>query len=407
MQLKKNEFDVVIIGAGIAGLALANALDNTGLKVAVIEATAFRHELPELEQTLENYDARVCALSLGSIQFLQDLGAWPAIQAKRSQYFDRMHVWDGEGTGHIQFDSTEVNASELGYIVENRIVVHALLENLALSSNVKLLDNTQIEGIQAITEKEGVKQNLLLRDKNILARLVVGADGARSFIRQYYGFKTREWDYGHHAIVCTVETEFPHDTTAWQRFMQTGPIAFLPLASDNQRLCSVVWSAETAFAEQVMAMDDTTFCQALSEHTEFRLGRVQAASNRFAIPLRQRHAIDYVQQGVALVADAAHTIHPLAGLGINMGLQDVKVLSDVLIRAKKRGAHLNETYILSRYQRRRKGENLLVMAAMEGFKRLFEQPALPILWLRNRGMSTVNQMGLLKRQIIKQVMGLD
>lgn len=407
MQLKKHEFDIVIVGAGIAGLALANALDNTGLKVAVIEAGNFKHDTPPLEHTIDSYDARVCAFTLGSVQFLEQLGVWPSILAARSQYFDRMRVWDGEGTGEISFDSAELGASELGYIVENRLVVHALLENLSLSSNIKLLDNTRIEGIQAIAEKEGVKQNILLEDKNILARLIVGADGAQSFVRQYYDFKTREWDYGHNAIVCTVETEVPHDNTAWQRFMQTGPIALLPLASENSRFCSVVWSAETDFAEDIMAMDDEAFCQALAAHTEHRLGAIKAASKRFSIPLRQRHAVDYVQQGVALIADAAHTIHPLAGLGINMGLQDVKVLAQVLIEAKKRGAHLNETYILSRYQRRRKGENLLVMAAMEGFKRLFEQTALPVLWLRNRGMSAVNQASIIKRQIMKQVMGLE
>lgn len=406
MRLKKHEFDIVIVGAGIAGLALANALDSTNLKVAVIEANAFRHELPTIEDDIESYDARVCAFTQGSIRFLKELGVWQTITAARSQFFDRMHVWDGEGTGAITFDGADIGATELGYIVENRIVVHSLLENLSFSSNIKLLDNTIIDDIQTISDKEGVKQKLVLGDKEILTRLLVGADGAQSFIRQNYGFKTREWDYGHHAIVCTIETEYPHDTTAWQRFMKTGPIALLPLQSREGRFCSIVWSAETAFAEQILAMNDEEFCQALAAHTECRLGQIKTATKRFAIPLRQRHAVDYVQQGVALVADAAHTIHPLAGLGINMGLEDVNVLAQELIRAKKRGAHLSEAYILSRYQRRRKGENLLVMAAMEGFKRLFEQPALPVLWLRNRGMSAVDQMAVVKKQIIKQVMGL-
>lgn len=405
MSQKKNEFDVAIIGAGIAGLALANALDNSGLKVVVLEAGKFTQR-PETNDTIDGYDRRVSALSLGSIQFLQHLGAWYTVESLRSQAFDHMYVWDGEGTGKIEFSASEVSASELGHIVENRILLHSLLDNLSMSSNVKLIDDAHIQTIQALTERDGTKQNIILDERNIIAKLVVGADGAQSFIRQHYGFKTREWNYGHNAIVCTVKTEKPHDSTAWQRFMQTGPIALLPLNDPSQQYCSVVWSAETATAEAIMQMDDAQFCQQLSQATESILGNIEQASARFSIPLRQRHAVNYVQHGVALVADAAHTIHPLAGLGINMGLQDVRVLAEELLRAQANGRDLADVCVLSRYQRRRKGENLLVMSAMEGFKRLFEQKSLPLLWLRNKGMSGVGQFSPLKRQIIKQVMGL-
>lgn len=405
MSQKKNTFDVVIIGAGIAGLALANALDNSGLKVAVLEAGKFKAR-PEADDDINGFDMRVSALSLGSIAFLNNLGVWHAVESLRSQAFDHMYVWDGEGTGKIEFSAAEVSAQALGHIVENRVLVHSLLDNLSMSSNVKLIDAASIQNIQAITERDGVKQHIILEGNTIATTLLIGADGAQSFVRQHYGFKTREWNYGHDAIVCTVKTEKPHGNTAWQRFMQTGPIALLPLQSSSQQYCSVVWSAKTECAAEIMQLDDAQFCQQLSQASESILGTIEQVSARFSIPLRQRHAVDYVQQGVALVADAAHTIHPLAGLGINMGLEDVRVLAEELLRAKANGRALGDICVLSRYQRRRKGENLLVMSAMEGFKRLFEQQSLPILWLRNKGMSGIGQFSPVKRQIIKQVMGL-
>ena len=405
MTSKRAEFDIAIIGAGIAGLALANALDNSGLRVIVLEAAGFPASPPPTDaEGIDSFDARVSALTLGNIRYLQQLGVWQAISELRMQPFDSMYVWDGEGTGDIHFDAAELGENTMGAIVENRVLVYSLLDNLSMSSNVRLLDHAAITGIEAITEADGIKQQIILTDKKIVARLLVGADGANSFVREHFGFRTREWDYGHNAIVCTIHTEQPHRQTAWQRFMHSGPLALLPLPGD--RLCSIVWSADTARAEQLMQLDDDAFCQQLTLASEARLGRVLAASRRFSVPLRQRHAVDYVQPGVALIADAAHTIHPLAGLGINLGLQDVQVLAEELQRARQRNYPLSDIRVLSRYQRRRKGENLLVMAAMEGFKRLFAQQALPLLWLRNKGMSGVSRLGLLKQQLMRQVMGV-
>jgi 2-octaprenylphenol hydroxylase len=237
--------------------------------------------------------------------------------------------------------------------------------------------------------------------------LVVGADGANSFVRQTLGFKTREWDYHHHAIVCTVETEKPHQHTAWQRFMTSGPVALLPLtANDNAHFCSIVWSVIPQEAERLMQLSDIEFAAALTQATEACLGKVLGSSQRFSFPLRQRHAVDYVQEGVALVADAAHTIHPLAGQGINLGLQDVRVLAEELLRAKALQQGLGDMQVLSRYQRRRKTDNLMMMAVMEGFQRLFGQSSLLLRWVRNRGMAEVARHPVLKKQLIKQAMGL-
>ena len=239
------------------------------------------------------------------------------------------------------------------------------------------------------------------------ADLLVAADGALSRVREMLDFRTREWDYGHRAIVTTVQVERPHRETAWQRFLPSGPLAFLPLpGASGRHYCSIVWSLREELVDDLLALDEPAFCAALGAAFEHRLGAVQACSARFAFPLRQRHAVDYIQPGVALVADAAHTIHPLAGQGINLGLQDVAVLAEEVSAGLARGSSPGQLDVLRRYQRRRKGENLAMMAAMDGFKRLFEQEALPLRWLRNVGMRGVGQLKPLKQQLMRHAMGV-
>ena len=335
---------------------------------------------------------------------LEALGVWPLLASRRSCAFDAMHVWDGEGTAAIDFTAAEVNEPALGHIVENREIVQALVQTMAQDRCCRLLYSAVVADI---VEAAG-RQRVLLADGRVIdAALVVAADGAQSAIRGLRGFQTREWDYGHGAIVATVATEKPHENTAWQRFASTGPLAFLPLPSqDGQHFCSIVWSTLPDRAAQLMALDESGFNRALAAAFEYRLGAVVASGTRFSFPLRQRHAIDYVQPGVALLGDAAHTIHPLAGQGINLGLADVAVLAEELHRAHRRGLGCGELSVLQRYQRRRKSDNLLMMAAMEGFKRVFEQQPLSLRWLRNTGMRWVDRQPWIKHQLIRQAMGI-
>lgn len=398
-------YDVVIVGAGIAGAALAVALSGEGLTIALIEAQALDKQPLPAARGLHDFDSRVSALTPRSREFLQQLGAWEAIDAYRHCPYQHMTVWDADGTGQIEFDRAEVGAVELGYIVENRAIVSALLARVFAATDVSVMSPVALE---SCTRLANSRMSLELEDGQMLAAdLLVAADGALSRVRQMMDFRCREWDYGHRAIVATLEVTRAHEATAWQRFLPSGPLALLPLpGTQHHHYCSMVWSLQDELVDAVIALDEAAFCAELTRSTEARLGPILGSSPRFAHPLRQRHAVDYVQAGVALVADAAHTIHPLAGQGINLGLLDVAVLAEEIVAGQRRGASPGSLELLRRYQRRRKGENLLMMAAMEGFKRLFEQQSLPLRWARNTGMRGIDHLLPIKQQLMRRAMGL-
>ena len=399
-------FDVVVVGAGLAGSALALSLAGRDLAVALIEARPLHPEQQPQEREVDSFDPRVSALTPRSIAQLEQLGVWSEIESYRSCPYRHMTVWDADGTGRIEFDCAEIGAQSLGTIVENRAITGALLRRLQQAPGLSLFAPA---GLAACAPDDEGGTTVELEDGQVLiADLLVAADGAQSRVRTLFEFATREWDYGHRAIVTTVQVERPHADTAWQRFLTSGPLALLPLPGDDERhFCSIVWSIDEALADGLLALEDDAFCAALGQASEGCLGQILAAAPRIGFPLRQRHAVDYVQQGVALVADAAHTIHPLAGQGINLGLQDVAVLAEEVLSASARGLSPGDLAVLKRYQRRRKGENLAMMAAMDGFRHLFGQQRLPLRWLRNAGLRGVNSVGPLKQQLIRRAMGLD
>jgi 2-octaprenylphenol hydroxylase len=395
---------VAIVGGGIAGLAVAAALADSGLSLLLLEA----RELPSIPdagadaETVADYDPRVSALTPHSIRFLDELGAWEHVVAARHCPYRHMTVWDAEGTGGIEFDAAEVAAPMLGSIVENRLITAALAARLPAGLTLR------VPARLASAERAGECIDLALDSgERFRCSLLVAADGALSPTRELFGFRTREWDYGHRAIVTTAAFERSHAFTAWQRFLPSGPLALLPLAGGGDHLCSIVWSIDEEQAGGILALDDDAFCAALAEASEHCLGSVTASAPRAAFPLRQRHAVDYVQPGVALVADAAHTIHPLAGQGINLGLADVAVLAEELRRGRRLGIAPGSLALLKRYQRRRKGDNLAMMAAMDGFKRLFGERTPAVRWLRNSGMRGVAAVPGLKRRIMRHAMGLE
>ena len=398
------QFDILVVGGGMIGSALALGLSRQGWQVGLIEGAPAASLMAPAEpaSSVDDFEPRVSAISLASQRLLEELGAWPKVQVSRHCGYREMTVWDGDGTGRIHFDAAELHARSLGTIVENRNIVRALFESLS-DSSVQLLDGVRVK---AWSRGQGVE---LEDGRRLAARLVVGADGALSRLRQWSGLATREWDYDQQAIVCTVRTSQNHRYTAWQRFSPTGPLAFLPLLNEagDEHFCSIVGSQDTLGARRLMALETESFRKELEAAIERELGEVLAVSRRFAFPLRQRHAKDYIADGLALVGDAAHTIHPLAGQGANLGYGDVRALLEELGRARELGLAPDDASVLARYQRRRKGENLPMMAAMEGFKQLFARDELPVRWLRNTGMRWLNQLAPLKNRIAAEAMGID
>ena len=403
--------DIAIVGAGLVGAALAASLKNSGLSIALIDNQAQENLQANATRALSvnDFEPRVSALTVASQSLLKDVGAWQKINPKQIQHYQKMKVWDELGTASIEFDSAELYQDSLGCILENQLIISALHTILADQKNLKPFLGNKLKTIHLLEGE--IDQHLLTLEDNqqVQCKLLVAADGANSKVRQWASMPTREWDYQHEAIVATIKTTKRHQKTAWQRFSESGPLAFLPLADTNniQQFCSIVWSQETARAKALMALSDADFLAELAKSIEFSLGELEAVSTRYAIPLRQRHAKSYVKPGIVLLGDAAHTIHPLAGQGVNLGFKDVKVLADILMDADKQDLDINSLVLLKRYQRQRQSDNLLMMGAMEGFKRLFEQPDPILRWLRNTGMAWVNKQSFLKNQIAKHAMGLS
>ena len=392
--------DLIIVGAGMVGSALALALEHSGLEILVVDGGPLSVRPFAAEGAFE---PRVSALSAASQRILERLGVWDGIAARRVSPYRDMRVWDGSGTGSVHFSAASVHAEVLGHIVENRVVQDALLDRLH-DSQIGLLGSARLEQLR----RSGDGWLLTLADgRELRAPLLVAADGANSAVRRLVGCATREWDYLHHAIVTSVRCERPHQATAWQRFTDDGPLAFLPLARQgDEHWCSIVWSTVPAEAERLMALDDEAFRHELGKAFEWRLGQVTAVDPRICIPLRQRHAKRYVESGLALIGDAAHSIHPLAGQGVNLGFLDAAVLAEVLLHALQRGEQANDVRVLSRYERRRMPHNLAMMAAMEGFERLFQADPLPLRLLRNSGLNWVDELPDAKALFVRRALGL-
>ena len=393
--------DLLIVGAGMVGSALALALKNSGLNILLLDGSPLSVK-PFTAQA--PFEPRVSALSAASQRILERLGAWEGITQRRVSPYSHMHVWDGSGTGQIHFSAASVHAEVLGHIVENRVVQDALLECVQ-GADIEMLANARLEQMR----RSGDDWLLTLADgRTLRAPLVIAADGANSAVRRLTGCETREWDYQHHAIVTSVRCAQAHQRTAWQRFTDNGPLAFLPLEREGEQdWCSIVWSTTPEEAEQLMALEDEAFCRALELAFEGRLGAVLSADPRVCVPLRQRHAKRYVAEGLALIGDAAHTIHPLAGQGVNLGFLDAAVLADVVLHAQDRGERLADVQVLSRYERRRMPHNLALMAAMEGFERLFQSDSLTARLVRNTGLKWVDKMPEAKALFVRQALGLS
>ncbi|ATM01389.1 FAD-dependent 2-octaprenylphenol hydroxylase [Aeromonas sp. CA23] len=393
--------DVVIVGGGMVGLGLAAALKESGLKIAIVEG-----QLPDPE--LGNApDNRVSALSLASQRILQQVGAWAGIAARRLQPYEKMQVWEQDSFGQIGFDAASLRQGALGHIVENRVIQLALLEAI-LGGNAGDADNIQLlSPARAASLQSGEAGSLLLLDdgRALSAKLVVAADGAHSWVRRQADIPLTSWDYGHHALVATVRCAEPHEAVARQIFTPDGPLAFLPLWQPD--LCSIVWSVPASRAEALCACDDERFNRQLTTAFDGRLGLCKVEGARSAIPLTARYARDFARERLVLVGDAAHTIHPLAGQGVNLGLLDAAALAEQIVQTHRAGGDIGLLANLRSYERWRKSEAARMLAAMEGLKRLFSG-ANPLKKLvRGVGLCAFDALAPLKQGVIRAAMGLD
>ncbi len=388
---KNAHVDVIINGAGMVGATLAGLLAKQGKKVAVIEAFKVKKVFKK-----DPFDLRVSAINKVSQKAFMDVGAWDAIVAMRVSPYEKMVVWDAAGDGRVEFDAAQLGEPVLGHIIENRAIQFALINTLKQDDRVSLfcpdaLRDFSVEDDQVLVELES--------GKTLSAQLLVGADGANSKVRELARIDVERDDYGQSGLVTVVNTEKHHEYTAWQRFQATGPLAFLPLSDGS---CSIVWTLPSDRADYYVSRSDDDFKVALAEALDHKLGEITAVGQRGAFPLKGSQAKEYVKPRIALVGDAAHTIHPLAGQGVNLGLKDALELAQVLSVNNK---DLGSFKLLRRYERARRGDNVLTMRTMEGFKLLFGHSASPVKTLRNLGMRLFNRSSLLKNEIIKKAMG--
>ncbi len=391
------DYDLIISGGGMVGAMLACALGQTDLNIALLEGMPLERIRPNAE-----LDYRVSAINRASQRIFAAVGAWENMTAWRISPFRAMQVWDAAGSGEIHFDSADLGEPLLGWIIENRVIQAALLERAQQLPTVTLCCPAALESAEPLA---GNGWRALLTDGCVLTtRLLVGADGAQSQVRQLAGIDTRGWDYDQQAVVANVRTAEPHQQTAWQRFLPAGPLAFLPL-SDGR--CSIVWSTAPEMADELLTRDETGFAETLAAAFDQRLGAIVEVGPRSAFPLRLQHARAYVKPGLALIGDAAHVVHPLAGQGVNLGLLDAATLAEVILDALATGHDFSSIKTLRRYERRRKGDNLLMLGVMDGFKRLFGNTLPPVRLLRNLGLNLTDAIGPLKNGIARRAMGLD
>jgi len=387
------QFDVVIIGGGMVGATLARALAATPLRIALVEAAPTNTVVKQ-----GRFDLRVSAITRASQRIFEALGVWQGMLQRGVSPFREMHVWEVAGK-ELHFDSADLSEACLGHIIENSVISASLYDGLEAQANLQCLFGRRCRQLQRTPQGWEVE---LDDGTRLQAALLAGADGSRSWLRQQAGIIVRGWDYDHAAVVTYVKTEMPHQETAWQRFVEKGALAFLPL---NDGYSSIVWSTQPQRAQQLCEMPADVFAEELATAFAARLGRIGEVGPRAMYPLRFLMAEQYVQEGIALLGDAAHTMHPLAGQGVNLGLLDAAALAEVIQNARQARRPIGNIQTLRRYERWRRSENLSMLVMVDQIQRLFanEQPLLR--WMRSTGMGLVGRLPLLKDEVIEHAMG--
>lgn len=379
-------FDIIVVGAGMVGASAALALAQQGHKIAIIE-----HGQEHIFNTNQDYDLRVSAISPSSEKLLASLGIWPLIQSHRACPYHKMTVWDEKSEGILNFDTANQAQAHLGHIIENRLITYSLHQQLKHNDLITTFWGNSV--LQ--TEEIENTVNVSLKSNNTLsAKILIVADGKFSSTRQLLNIETVSKSYEQKAIVANVNTVFSHQNTAWQRFLSTGPLAFLPL--DNSQ-SSIVWSCSNELADNLMTLNDDEFCHQLDQAFESKLGGVTQTSRRACFPLSWQYAEQTVKGRSILIGDAAHSIHPLAGQGVNLGFSDVQLLSSVLTKNTLE----KPNKVLRKYERQRKHDSTIALHGMTAINNLFTSKNELLTQTRGAGMNLINKQTMLKRLIIQ------
>lgn len=383
------EFEIIVVGGGIVGISSAISMARRGFKVALIDAK-------NLHETKNNTPSRVYALNKSSQILLDKINVWQKINKEQIAYYQHMYVWDKLSKSHIEFSAKMIGESSLGAIIEEDSLKSCLLQatqelELELISNQKVIALDVLSDSVILTSKD---ENTQYKYK---ANLLIAADGPLSNIRNLLQVELVSWAYHQSAFIANVETQKPHANTAYQVFTEDGTLAFLPLANKYQS--SIVWSVSSDKYKSLNILNDSAFIDELNVASEFKLGTITSITERKAFPLYMRHAKTYADKNWLLMGDAAHSIHPLAGLGLNVGLNDLdnflKIIDEKKVKPWNRS-------LLGAYQRQRKYEVWGIIALMEGLKTLFINPLPPVVWLRGVGLTTCNKIKFLKQFFINQ-----
>lgn len=397
------KYDVLIIGGGMVGLTLALAIRKlTTLTVAIADTstiTELSHE-PEV---------RVSAINGASQAIFENLGVWQDISQTRAQAYHHMHIWDKSGYGTLTFDDQQISQSQLGFIIENKVIRNQLWQQAEQDVGISFYTQEKINNIATSDNDVFVsfEQQNGHQHMPIMAKMVVGADGANSWLRQQLEIPMTFRDYDHHAIVATVECSQGHQNTAWQVFLPTGPLAFLPLqASDgNAQLASIVWSTSPEDANRILSLTPEEFNKEITAAADGKLGVISLHSERYQYPLTMRLAQQFIKERAVLIGDAAHTIHPLAGQGVNLGLKDAAALAESLAEQVSNQGLVVDVQQLKAFERWRKSDATDMIATMEAIKQAFTPQQKATQVLRGLGMNLLNSMPPLKQHMIKQALG--
>lgn len=390
------EFDVLIVGGGMVGATLGRALADTNLRIGLIE-----QRVPAPYEPEQAHDLRVSALSLASKNILESCGAWEGVLSRRYCPLKRMRVWETAGIGDTTFNSEDIGYPELGFIVENRIVQLALWDQFAAQDNI----TTYAPAVISSIECHGSSNQVTLASGDVLtSRLLVAADGGASQVRQAAGLGVVAEEYSQQALVLYVKTAYPQQDITWQRFYPAGPRAFLPLSGSYG---SLVWYDTPETIKRLMALDDESLLEEAYAAFPSELGEIDTLCGRGFFPLKRQHALSYGKEGVVLLGDAAHMIHPLAGQGVNIGMHDVASFSELLHEAIVNGEDIGAEILIKRYEKQRRNHNTLMMTTMDLFYRIFKDEKKPISLLRNLGLQIAQRVTPARNKAMKFAMGIE